>query len=115
MKKLNRTIDATRNRGGIDSGGNKISLGLDVGLGGVAKSIATKAVYNVSYDDFDGDCLLEYNIKDTSKRLNGRIKLSEKLLKDIIKSTKIGYCKAAEWASSLARKTPQEYHQISQN
>ncbi|GLT72786.1 hypothetical protein SLA2020_446900 [Shorea laevis] len=59
------------------------------GIGGIGKTTIAKAVYNSIADQFQGSYFLE-NVRETSKQLNGLVRLLEGLLSNILGDLKVG-------------------------
>ncbi|XP_059451624.1 disease resistance protein RUN1-like [Corylus avellana] len=58
------------------------------GTGGMGKTTISKAIYNQFFHSFEGKSFLA-NIRETSKQLDGQVRLQEQLLSDILKTGKI--------------------------
>jgi len=58
------------------------------GMGGMGKTTISKAIYNQFFHSFEGKSFLA-NIRETSKQIDGQVRLQEQLLSDILKTGKI--------------------------
>ncbi|XP_019149907.1 PREDICTED: TMV resistance protein N-like [Ipomoea nil] len=102
LREVNRTyINVAKYPVGIDSRVRDILLLLQTqtndhvkmigifGMGGVGKTTLAKAIYNLSYQRFDGCCFIANIRSQVSEGHNGLVRLQEKLLCKILNTKKL--------------------------
>ena len=83
----------------VSDNNNVCMLGIH-GTGGIGKTTLAKALYNLTFHQFDGACFL-FDVREMSKQYRGLVRLQQTLLSEILEETKIKLSSVDEGISKI--------------